>query len=95
MVMATTVTAVMVMEVMAAMVTEAMATVMGTADMDTGMAWTRQLEPWALEPWPLAWPRTLVARPLVWIRSWCLLAVDARRIYLGLLLRLAGLTAQQ
>ena len=37
MVMATTVTAVMVMEVMAAMVTEAMATVMGTADMDTGM----------------------------------------------------------
>ena len=35
--MATTVTAVMVMEVMAAMVTEAMATVMGTADMDTGM----------------------------------------------------------
>src|SRR6516162_7282628 len=58
-------------------------------------AWTRQLERWALEPWPLAWPGTLVARPLVWIRSWCLLAVDARRIYLGLLLRVAGLTAQQ
>jgi len=49
-------------------------------------SWTRprSLEPWSLEPRARSWP--MVARPLVWLRCRCMLALDTRRLRLDLLL---------